>query len=329
MADRPPQLVTPARLLLAAGWVIVGGAAIAVATQPLGTPTSSIAALQALTPWALPPVVGTAVAATWRRHHRLGFAAALVGFAYLALTAPLAFPARGPAVAEGSSTIDVVAANVLYSNDRTTEVGDVVLGSDADVLALAEVTPRILSALENHAFAGRYPYRVERVGPLARGLVIWSRLPIDDNVAPGVAAGVAQRTLEATVATPDGPIRLVLVHPPPPVFNHELWATEIAALPAIVEHSETPTVILGDFNATIFHPPYRSAVSQAGLVDALPASGSSLAMTWPTDEWMPPFVAIDHVLVERSLAVGDAGTFEVPGADHRAVWATVGFAASD
>ncbi|MDW3216612.1 MAG: endonuclease/exonuclease/phosphatase family protein [Ilumatobacteraceae bacterium] len=306
-----------------AGWTIAVGAALVLLTQPFGTPTATIAALQSLSPWALPPVVTVALIAMFRRRHRLGFVASLVGFGYLVLTAPVAFPAQGPEVSSDAATFTVLASNVLYSNDRIDRAGDVLLG-DADIVGLAEITPEQLAILRAHPLAERYAYRLERAGRGARGLMIWSRFPI---VEADTGADL-DRSLAADVATPDGPVRVVLVHPPPPVFNRPVWQQELDAVPVAVGRSEFPTIVMGDFNANVFHPPFREALDEAGLIDAVPAAGHPLAMTWPTDIWLPPFVALDHILLDGRLAVDHAGVIAVPGADHRAVWATVGFAGS-
>jgi len=321
MADRPTRLVVQ-RLHAAshvAGWVGVAYAALALATQLIGTPTGWIAALQSLTPWTTLPLVGLAVFAAATHHDRLGFVTAVVAVAHLVVVTPLVFPDRGPAAAPGAEPISVTFVNLLYSNERVEEAADSLFGADADVITLAELTSQQLAVLSAHPLAGRYPYRVERPRERSGGLLLWSKLPIHSRTG----TDELRRSIDVILDAPDGALRVVVVHPPPPVFDHSVWDTEIAALPSVVAESATPTVVVGDFNASYFHPPFRTAVDAAGLLDAHAAVGQGMTPTWPTDEWIPPFVTLDHVLISSSLAVLDAGRYDLPGSDHRAIWARI------
>jgi len=325
MADRPARLVAQ-RLRLGShvvAWVAVTCTALALATQLLGTPNGSIAALQALTPWATVPLVGLAVLAAATHRDRLGFVAASVAIGHLVIVAPLVFPDRGPAAAPAAAPVSVTFVNLLYSNDRVDQAVDSLFSADSDVIAMAELSSPQIAVMSAHPLAGRYPYRVEQPRERAGGLLLWSKLPIRSRAR----TDELRRSIDVTLDAPDGPLRVVVVHPPPPVFNHSVWDAEIAALPSVVAESEAPTVVIGDFNASYFHPPFRAAVDAAGLLDAHAAVGQGLTPTWPTDEWVPPFVTLDHVLISSSLAVLDAGQYGVPGSDHRAIWAEIAAAA--
>ncbi|WP_369370656.1 hypothetical protein AB1046_17945 [Promicromonospora sp. Populi] len=46
-------------------------------------------------------------------------------------------------------------------------------------------------------------------------------------------------------------------------------------------------------------------------------------MTWPERSRVPALFALDHVVVERDMAVSDVVAMQVPGTDHRALLATV------
>ncbi len=325
MADRPARLVAQQLRLVShvAAWVAVACTALALATQLLGTPTGSIAALQALTPWATVPLVGLAVFGAATHRDRLGFAAAFVAIGHLVVVAPLVFPDRGPAVAPGAEPVSVTFVNLLYSNERVDEAAASLFGSDSDVIAMAELTSQQVAVLSAHPLAARYPHRVEQPRERAGGLLLWSKLPIRSRSR----TDELRRSIDVTLEAPDGPLRVVVVHPPPPLFAHSVWDAEIAALPSVVAESAKPTVVIGDFNASYFHPPFRAALDAADLLDAHAAVGQGLRPTWPTDEWIPPFVTLDHVLISRSLAVLEAGQYGVPGSDHRAIWAEVAAAA--
>ena len=44
--------------------------------------------------------------------------------------------------------------------------------------------------------------------------------------------------------------------------------------------------------------------------------------TFPADGWLPPLIAIDHVLTRNCVAT-TVTTAGLPGSDHRALFATI------
>jgi endonuclease/exonuclease/phosphatase family metal-dependent hydrolase len=60
-----------------------------------------------------------------------------------------------------------------------------------------------------------------------------------------------------------------------------------------------------------------------GYRDAGEVNGEGLDFTWRAGKPVPPQVTIDHVLAGERLGVADYGTEDLPGSDHKAVWAEV------
>lgn len=312
------QAVIVAELL---GWCVVVAGSITIVVQFVGTPTRSISVVQALTPWILLPIVAVAIGAACSGRTTLGLATAVVGVAMCVIGLPLVLTGRGPEPA-GDARLTVMTANVLYTNGRIGEVADAIERADPDILAINEITPEIERVLRSHPVAARYPHRRDEPADLAAGLSIWSKHPLGttDDIAE------LRRGIDTTADTPAGRIRIVAVHPPPPVSDLATWSDELDALPIITSRSDLPTVVLGDFNASWFHPPFRQRVSAAGLRDAAAADGRGLSMTWPTDRWVPAFVTLDHVLVDDRWAVIDTTTVPLPGSDHAGVLVELGVA---
>ena len=311
----------PTRWLLGAGSAVVAGAGFVLATQLVGTPNRSTAVVQSLTPWVIPVLLVTVLVASLVGDDRIGYPATALTVVYLVVVTPLAFPADGPRVPDDATTFRVMSANVLYSNARVDAATATFAAADADVVALSEVTPEIAESIRTSEAAVRYPHRIEHPADRAGGLMLLSRFPVVDVPVDGF-----RRAIDAEVTTPDGPVRVLVVHPPPPVFNHQVWSRELAALPDLALRSDDPLVVIGDFNASWFHPPFRQMLGDAGLRDALTVTGGGLTMTWPSDELVPPFVTLDHVLVGDTIAALDGGTVATPGSDHRAVVATLALA---
>jgi endonuclease/exonuclease/phosphatase (EEP) superfamily protein YafD len=81
-------------------------------------------------------------------------------------------------------------------------------------------------------------------------------------------------------------------------------------------------LVVGDFNATYWHPPFRRLTGD-GLTDAHVVHGRGLSVSWPTDLVIPPFVRLDHVLTGNGLIPTEIVDFDVPGSDHRGFVVTV------
>lgn len=58
-----------------------------------------------------------------------------------------------------------------------------------------------------------------------------------------------------------------------------------------------------------------------GYRDAATVTGNGLEPTWPTGYPLPPLITIDHVLADERLGISSYGVADVPGTDHRAIWA--------
>ncbi len=59
-----------------------------------------------------------------------------------------------------------------------------------------------------------------------------------------------------------------------------------------------------------------------GYRDAVNQTGAGFMPTYSPHPWIPPVIAIDHVLT-RNSAVQSIHSVDVPGSDHRALLATV------
>lgn len=106
-------------------------------------------------------------------------------------------------------------------------------------------------------------------------------------------------------------VTVVGVHSAAPVNGRlaELWGQDLTRVTAALAQPGA-VIAAGDFNATIAHPRFRD----------LPGTDCTLPVfTWP----MPVSgLHLDHIVVSGAKCTG-AGTFAVPGTDHRGVWADV------
>jgi endonuclease/exonuclease/phosphatase (EEP) superfamily protein YafD len=308
----------------AAAWAAVvgmGATAVAPWTGPGGG--KPLAVIRSLVPWsalsALPVAVGAA--ATGRR--ALALAAAAVGTAGLALAAPMVIPRRQPAADPDAAPLRITHANLLYVNRRVGAVSDVLGRLDADVVTFSELTPTHVRRLHATGLSASYPHQIELAADRASGAGLWSKWPLTATEH----TSTSHRTIVADVHAPGGPVRVIVIHTVSPMHGHHRWAQDLDALADVA--TPGPAVMTGDFNASWWHPELRRLMRPGGWRDAHQAVGRGLSCSWPTSQWNPlfkvhpPFVRLDHALVNGGLRVLDASGFDVAGSDHLGVVVTV------
>jgi endonuclease/exonuclease/phosphatase (EEP) superfamily protein YafD len=307
------------RLIDLVGWAAVAGVGGVMLTQAVGWSGSRlIATLQALTPYGIPLAFVVAAAALWQHSLALAVGAATVGFGVLGLSVPLVVTPDQLSPSDNATEITVAAVNLLYSNPRVGEVADQLLELDADVLVFSEFTPEHRDMLMGHPLADSYPFQINRDGLLAGGSAVWSRIPMTENAPPETV----NRTIDASLDGPNGPVRLFAVHPPTPVFNLAGWQREIDDIGERAGDSGEPTLVVGDFNASYWHPNFRDLLDR-GLTDAHMANGRGWSTSWPADEFIPPFVRLDHALTNDGLVSTAVQDFRVAGSDHVGLIVTI------
>lgn len=301
------------------GWIGTGGVGLVMLTQAFGwNGTRLIATLQSLTPYGIPLVLAIALVSVWQRREVLAATGALVGIGALLLSTPLVFPPGQPAPVANAEGVRTASINLLFSNPVVDEVADDLIERDPDVIVFSEYTAEHQDELLAHPLAGRYPFQVNRDGLFAGGMAVWSKFPIVENERPATI----NRTIDATLDGPDGAIRLLGVHPPTPIFDFEEWERDLAMIGETAAEAGRPTLVIGDFNASYWHPAFRDLLRR-NLTDAHIANGEGWSSSWPTDEFFPPFVRLDHALTGNGLVSTDVVDFRVPGSDHAGFIVTV------
>ncbi|MBX3273016.1 MAG: endonuclease/exonuclease/phosphatase family protein [Sandaracinaceae bacterium] len=267
------------------------------------------------TPYLLLPAWPLTALALWRRERAAAALGGLAALGHLAWIAPALVASPPARTITDAAPLRVVAANVLYVHDAPDALGDELLATDADVLVLTEVSPRWLPFLARAR--ARYPHHEVVVREDAFGIAVLSRHPLSRAVL--VDLGEVPM-IDATVATLDGPVRVLAVHTLPPVNGAYAarWRAQLTALAAYVRAIDAPLVVAGDLNATRFHAHLR-AVEHAGVRDAHGALGRGLATTWPNGLFSAPPLALDHVLVSPHLVPTRVREGVGAGSDHRPV----------
>lgn len=269
-------------------------------------------------------VAGTALAL---RNWAAAAVAALATACLLSAVLPRAFGGAESAP-PGAAELRVLSANVHIGTADPEKLVGLVEELDPDVLVVQELTPRYAAKLELAGIRALLPEAVRTVRPTVDTVLrrlsgggIYSRLPLRQIPAP---ENVAFRMPRAVVALGgDHRVRIVDVHPYPPKKKDVvgLWRTQLDTLPA-AERRGPPWILAGDFNATLDFAELRDVLDK-GYRDAGEVTGGGLEPTWPSGQLFPPPVTIDHVLADRRVAMLDYAVEDLPGSDHRAVFASL------
>ena len=296
--------------MIALPWIL--WAIVRLAALDLGHP---LVELMALTPYAAATAPLPVAFALLVRRWLVATMAAIAAIALAAVVLPRAIPDGGLGRARGPALI-VMTINLYEGQADPRAVLALARDHGVDVLSLQELTPEALARLNSAGARELLPAHVvsPRPGAIGSGLMAGRRLSLAEKVA---VRGTAEP--EASLAVPGTmPVRVKAVHPPAPLSSHAawVWARALRRLPD-PGGAHLLRVLAGDFNGTLDNREIR-ALLHRGYVDAADAAGAGLRPTWPTIGIAPP-VAIDHVLVPRSVHVRSVTIHAVTGSDHRAV----------
>ena len=281
-----------------------------------------ITVLQSLMPWPPLSAAPVAVAALVMRRRRLAAAGTVVAAAGVAVSLPLVRRRAQPPVADEAQPLTIVHANLLHLNRRVDEISAVLRPLAPDLVTFCEFTPVHASKLQASELAQDYPYRLELPARAGSGTALWSRYPVTSRPT----TRTKHHTVVADVDAPGGPVRVIVIHTQSPLVHHGHWLHDLEQLAAL--EVDGPAVMTGDFNAGWWHPEFRDVLGSKWR-DAHVTLGHGLSCSWPTDiwhkvfTWHPPFVRLDHALVNDGLVVLDVTDFDVPGSDHRGIMVTV------
>jgi len=217
----------------------------------------------------------------------------------------------------GHTTVTVLAANIHHGTADPAALVALAERLHPDLLSVEELTPTFARELRADGIGRLLPESHLAVHTNVSGTGLYARHSLTALPEP---ARFQFRMPRALMTLPGGrSLRVVAVHPYPPLRGRvDEWSAALASLPAA--GAGVPWVLPGDFNATLDLAAFRALVGR-GYRDAAEAAGKGLEPTWPVGQTMPPTIAIDHVLADRRLGIAAYGVLDLPGSDHRAIYA--------
>ena len=237
---------------------------------------------------------------------------------------------------EGGRPITVLAYNLLFRGGVPEDTLEVIARSDADVLALQEITPAWHRRLEDRLKA-RYPHRRVYAHVGTHGYAVYSRFPLSEPEYLWSQRKTLPFAQVLEVRAPGRTVALANAHLLSPAVSFHRSRDEL--LPSLAHNLEArrkewrkltaylderypdrPHLVVGDLN-TMEPDPLHREVEQR-YVDAFRATSLTPGFTWPALGRLPlPLFRIDYVLASPELYVDDARVMDGGGSDHRAVLA--------
>ena len=216
--------------------------------------------------------------------------------------------------ADGRDVVSVLIANVHTANRQLDRFLSLVESESPDVVVVMEVDAGWIDDLSS--LRNDYPFcRLEPRGGNF-GMALYSRRPLKD-VRTIDLGGIDTPAIGATVPTDAGDISLLAIHPLPPVRheNARLRNLQLKQAVELLPSAGTPSVVVGDFNATPWSPAFRDLLREGNLRDA--RTGRGLLPTWPVQfpSWLLR-LPIDHAVVSEAIDIHDFRTLGDIGSDH-------------
>ncbi|MDX2678589.1 endonuclease/exonuclease/phosphatase family protein [Streptomyces sp. NY05-11A] len=217
----------------------------------------------------------------------------------------------------GGGDLTVATHNVNADNPDPSGTARDVAASEADVLALEELTDSAVPVYEK-ALAATYKYHS------VQGTVgLWSKYPLSEVKPVDIKLGWT-RAMRATVATPQGQVAVYVAHLPSVRVKLQAGFTarqrdkSANALGEAIADEPLPRVILlGDLNGTMNDRSLNAVTSQMRSTQG--AAGSGFGFSWPASF---PMARIDQIMVKGVDPV-TSWTLPRTGSDHLPVAARV------
>ena len=217
-----------------------------------------------------------------------------------------------------------MSANVFHLNRDYREMVEIIEQVDPDVLVLIELSPVWLNQLQ--PIHDRYPHQILLPRYMGAGMGILSKLELEEENIVQLSPEYRDcPVIRARIRIDDRPLDLFAVHPVSPRTRQqgEIRDYQIEKLSSLVTQSESPKIVIGDFNTSSWTPSFQSFKRSSGLRDS--RDGFGLLPTWPSDaRWAQ--IAIDHALVSPDVAVIERSVHACSGSDHLPISLTVGWA---
>ncbi len=291
------------------GWAI---AAFMVGHRFVPDTAGLASLLETWLPWLAVPTALLLIAAAFARSLRGLLATGVATAVWLGVYGTELFPRGDPL----PPNLRVISEDVSGSSVELAAIGQLAANQHADVLTLEHLPPSLASSSATRQLDAAYPFHVTQYE-----FGVWSRYRITDPRAIEVTTTTAEAAgattlvaavphvvvgaLRVTVATPQGPLVLYVVHIPQPTLGDQGFAkardegVDRLTKAVAADHADK-LAIVGDINVAQTDRRFAQLSSGLGLTSAQGAAGSGFGFTWPAEF---PVVRLDDLLVRGATPV--------------------------
>lgn len=232
---------------------------------------------------------------------------------------------HAPQAAE--NRIRVLTFNINVKNREWDAIARAIRDVNPDVATIVESSPESKVELSQR-LADRLPFVYRTT---EGGLTILSRSPL---ISPQTRTFDHGTALITSLQIDQSVVELIAVHPTVPILpnwfkRRNAFLEEIAAF--LQQTPQTPHILLGDFNLTLWSPYYARLIRSTKLHNT--RSGFGVEPSWVEAAsyarypgWVaaPVKIPIDHILVSSEFKVLDCHSLKAANADHRMLWSDLG-----
>lgn len=231
------------------------------------------------------------------------------------------FPARGD--------VRIYHANVLIDRSEYKTTVASLRRERPDLYVLQEMTPASIRLVTGQ-LRTEFPHWFACWSKKTCWTLVGSRTPVRTDRALAKARQIIAVTTQVRGRT----MSLITVHPRVPLLPS--WFrqrnAQLAEVTRRTRYNPLPTVLIGDFNISVFSPIYtdlfrpplnKVSTGRSGLLES--GRRRLTQPTWP--DFLPAFlmIPIDHAFVNNGFSFDQFRPFSQSGSDHRAVVADLRF----
>jgi len=202
--------------------------------------------------------------------------------------------------------------NVHTRNSSSETLIERIKNSNPDIVLLLEVNRRWVESLGQIEKEFKYSVISDREDNF--GIALYSKLPIANKAIQYYGDSVVP-SIFVELKSDNGNFTFICTHPLPPISQeyYDSRNKQLRALAKEADLSNTPFVLAGDLNTTMWSSHYKVLETDGGLRNT--RFGRGIFPTWPSMvSWFG--IPIDHILVSTHFIVQSFDVGQSTGSDH-------------
>jgi endonuclease/exonuclease/phosphatase (EEP) superfamily protein YafD len=219
-----------------------------------------------------------------------------------------------------TNVLKVMSFNINVKNTDLDRIVRSIISTNPELALVVEIDTTMTKNI-GAAIVDRFPFSFRSTGG---GLAIFSKLPLE-NSSSEKFPGSEDTNLVTHLKYRNKQIKIIGTHPFVPVksptFNRR--NLQLDALANHLERNPQPTILMGDFNLTLWSPYYRQFIGKTNLHNTRYGFGILPSWIRPSTcvklpQFLLPFlnIPIDHIFVSKDFKVANTYTGDNGNSDH-------------